>query len=1151
MAIWIKLLWAMVLKLPNEPNLDSYRALCCVHVEQDFFYNIVHVQKHRRARAVVRFSNFVRSGNLSNVITYEVFVPLLFSMLFNVPDGKDENRRSACINALASISGCMKWNQYYALLVRCLRYLGLKPDRQKLLLRLIGAILDRFHFQESFLIHESKGLASDAPSPYTVNMKSSSSLMRITDHGELPIIQESLLKHIFPKVQKLLASDFDRMNVNICLVALKLIKLLPSDIMYSQLPTVVHRISNFLKNRLESVRNEARSALSACLKELGLEYLQFIVKVLKGILKRGYELHVLGYTLNFLLSKFLRTPICGKLDYCLDDLLTVVQNDILGGVSDEKEVEKIASKMKETRKQKSYETLKLIAQSVTFKTQALKLLSPVTVNLHKQLNQNLKLKLENMLKHIAAGIESNPSVEQTELFIFVNCLVKDGIGDEGNGQGYGPISWADYGDAESIQPIESNRLVNVDRQFSHLITAFALEVLHNYLKKLKPSAEDGQLLSMLDPFVSLLGQCLSSKYENIIIAAFRCFSLMVRLPLPSLQLQADKIKNSLLVIAQGSVKINCQLIESCMKLLTTLLQSERVTLSTDQLHMLIQFPLFVDFAKRPSFVALSLLKAIIHRKLLVPEIYDLVQIVAEMMVQSQDEPIRKKCSKILLQFLLGYQLSQKRLQEHLDFLLANLSYEHSSGREAVLEMLHTIIVKFPQNVVDAQSQTLFPYLVISLANDDDTNVRQMSAVAMKFLIGHVSSHSLHSILECSLSWYIEGKQSLLGAAAQVLGLLVEVIGKNFQIHLIKVLPAIRTNLQSAYNALASTQQDLSDVLVIPFWKEAYYSLVLLGKILSQFHNLFLDSELEAFWETICEFLLHPHLWLQNISCQILSSYFTAVANRDKSKVRAEAFYLMKPSILFHVAVSLCCQLKVPLSDNGTGILIKQNLEFSISALHSFLKNNEYMDVSSFWLSLDSAEQECFLKAFGILDPRKGKRTLQSFISEADAQHDKNQHPFISYFLQRMGKLTLQMEANQMKIMFEFYKAISPQLLHFLKKTSPASFDDVRSFAYQLLLPLYRVCEGFTGQVISDDLKQLAEEVRDDIRGIIGDDKFVEFYGQICKNIKAKRDKRKQAMKVMAVVNPIRNAKRKLKIADKHQAYKKRKMMTMKMGRWMH
>ncbi|XP_047962279.1 small subunit processome component 20 homolog [Salvia hispanica] len=1121
--IWIEFLSEMVRKLPREAKLYSYRALCCDDVEQDFFYNIVHLQKHRRARALARFSNFVSSVYLSKAITYKVFVPLLFSMLFNAQDGKDESIRSACVNALASISGCMNWDQYNALLVRCFRYMALKPDRQKVLLRLVCAILDRFHFQET-------------------------TLMRITVHDELlPSIQETLQQNIFPEVQELLASASDSINVNICLVVLKLLKLLPTDIMYSQLPTVVHRISNFLKNRLESVRDEARSALSACLKELGLEYLQFIVNVLKGILKRGYELHVLGYTLNFLLSKFLVSPICGKLDYCLDDLLIVVQNDILGGVSDEKEVEKIASKMKETRKQKSYETLKLIAQNVTFKTHALKLLSPVTVNLHKQYDQKLKIKLETMLRHISAGIESNPSVEQKELFIFVNCLIKDGLGDEGNVQGYGSISWAVCRDAESIQPIESNRLVNVDQQFSHLITVFALDVLHNYLKKLKPSAEDGQLLSMLDPFVSLLCQCLSSKYEHIITAAVRCFTLIVRLPLSSLQCQADKIKNSLLVIAQGSVKVNSQLIESCMKLLTTLLRSERVTFSTDQLHMLIQFPLFVDFAKRPSFVALSLLKAIIHRKLVVSEIYVLVQIVAEIMVKTQDKTIRKKCSKILIQFLLGYQLSQKRVQEHLDFLLVNLSYEHSSGREAVLEMLYTIIIKFPQNVVDAQSQTLFVYLVKSLANDDDRNVRKMSAAAIKCLIGHVSSHSLHSVLEYSLFLYLGGKQNLLGAAAQVLGLLVEVIGKNFQVHLNKVLPTMRNILQSAHVALASTQQDLSDVLVIPFWKEAYYSLVMLQKILTQFHNLFLDKELEDFWEIVCEFLLHPHLWLRNIACQILSSYFTAVANREKSKVRAEAFYIMKPSTLFHIAVSFCCQLRVPSNDNENGNVIKQNLEFSISALHDFLKNN----VSNFWSSLDSAEQECFLKAFDILDPRKGKRMLQSFISEGGVQHDENEHPFISYFLQRLGKLTFQMEANQMKIVFEFYKAISPKLLHFWENSSPASFDDGRSFAYQLLLPLYRVCEGFTGQVISDDLTQQAQEVRDGIRGIIGEHKFVQVYRQIRNNIKEKRDKRKQAEKVMAVVNPMRNAKRKRKIADKHQAHKKRKMITMKMGRWMH
>ena len=82
-------------------------------------------------------------------------------------------------------------------------------------------------------------------------------------------------------------------------------------------------------------------------------------------------------------------------------------------------------------------------------------------------------------------------------------------------------------------------------------------------------------------------------------------------------------------------------------------------------------------------------------------------------------------------------------------------------------MLHAIIVKFPRNVLDAQFQTLFLHLVGTLANDDDKNVRKMSAGAIKCLIGHVSSHSLHSALEYSLSWYLGGKQNLWGAAAQV------------------------------------------------------------------------------------------------------------------------------------------------------------------------------------------------------------------------------------------------------------------------------------------------------------------------------------------------------------------------------------------------
>ncbi|KAL6572369.1 hypothetical protein OROMI_013327 [Orobanche minor] len=138
-------------------------------------------------------------------------------MLFDAQDGKDEHIRT-----------------------KCFRYSELKPYKEKLLLRVIYAILDHFHFEESLLKHEATVSTYGAPDPYGTDMKSSSTLIRITDCGEL--IQQSLHKNIFPKIQKLSVSDSGKINVNIILAALELLKLLPSDIIDSELPIVAWKV---------------------------------------------------------------------------------------------------------------------------------------------------------------------------------------------------------------------------------------------------------------------------------------------------------------------------------------------------------------------------------------------------------------------------------------------------------------------------------------------------------------------------------------------------------------------------------------------------------------------------------------------------------------------------------------------------------------------------------------------------------------------------------------------------------------------------------------------------------------------------------------------------------------------------------------------
>ncbi|MED6164655.1 hypothetical protein PIB30_092272, partial [Stylosanthes scabra] len=203
--------------------------------------------------------------------------------------------------------------------------------------------------------------------------------------------------------------------------------------MDSYLPSILHRVCNVLKNHLESVRNEARSALTSCLKELGLEYLQFVIK----------------------------------------DLLSVIENDILGDVVEQREVEKIAAKMKETRRKKSFESLKLVAQNITFKSCALKLLAPVTTHLQKHVTPTVKAKLENMLLHIAAG-----------------------------------------------------RVVAGGLLCSHLITVFGLRILRKRLKGMRQDMKNENTLSLLDPFVKLLTDSLSSEYEDILSSSLGCLTIL-------------------------------------------------------------------------------------------------------------------------------------------------------------------------------------------------------------------------------------------------------------------------------------------------------------------------------------------------------------------------------------------------------------------------------------------------------------------------------------------------------------------------------------------------------------------------------------------------------------------------------------------------
>lgn len=80
---------------------------------------------------------------------------------------------------------------------------------------------------------------------------------------------------------------------------------------------------------------------------------------------------------------------------------------------------------------------------------------------------------------------------------------------------------------------------------------------------------------------------------------------------------------------------------------------------------------------------------------------------------------------------------------------------------------------------------------------------------------------------------------------QVLGFIIDAMKKTFRKHIYSTLQDAKTILESAVSASSLQLQDTAEEASIPFWKEAYYSLVMIEKMLEQFPDLTFGKDLEV------------------------------------------------------------------------------------------------------------------------------------------------------------------------------------------------------------------------------------------------------------------------------------------------------------------
>ena len=200
---------------------------------------------------------------------------------------------------------------------------------------------------------------------------------------------------------------------------------------------------------------------------------------------------------------------------------------------------------------------------------------------------------------------------------------------------------------------------------------FGLNLLNSNLKSIQTDAED-TLLSMMDPFVSLLTACVCHSNDvDVLVVAFKCILALLRFELPAFESYSKLLGPKtldFLTSSGSSLNQNQDLIQACFKTLAYLINTDRkigvndtvtkntskqasgedalasnivMPLNSEQMKVLIT-TIQVSLAESEQHnPALALIKAIMSRKYISPEFYDLMDSMLELVVRSQKSSLRQ------------------------------------------------------------------------------------------------------------------------------------------------------------------------------------------------------------------------------------------------------------------------------------------------------------------------------------------------------------------------------------------------------------------------------------------------------------------------------------------------------------------------------
>lgn len=455
---------------------------------------------------------------------------------------------------------------------------------------------------------------------------------------------------------------------------------------------------------------------------------------------------------------------------------------------------------------------------------------------------------------------------------------------------------------------------------------FGLELFNTAYRRSRFDFQDPSVIARLEPMVAVIGNTLYSTHMQVVVSGLKATAAIVRCPLKSIAKSLPVFIRQILHVIKQTGSTEAEVVQTAFKSLATILRDQPAAqMKENDLVFLLELlsPDLEEPARQAS--VFTMLKAIVARKFVVPEIYDLMDRVSEIMVTSQSSSVQEQCRAILLQFLLDYPQGKGRLRTHMTFLAKNLAYVHESGRRSVMELLSAVLAKFDPALVREYADLLFVALVLVIANDESARCREMAAELVKSLFARLEEPQRRVVLAHVHAWASQRAQPQLArVSSQIYGILID----HLQGDVLQYAGAILDDLNAIleFNAKLLEDEETQDDGAMDVdieWQIPYQALNALTKLLRVCPDLTTQDE-KVSWPSVATLLLFPHAWVRTAACRLLGLLFAAVpaAPPRKDLDNSSPFSVAG---MEDVAKKLCLQLRSEHLDGPLSLQIVKNL----------------------------------------------------------------------------------------------------------------------------------------------------------------------------------------------------------------------------------